>query len=72
MTTRESNFLRATQKRENEDEIIVKAAKVNLQTERPEPGMGKSPMVEHLKDPSEEEAINAHSIESFSAADAGN
>ena len=34
--------------------------------------MGKSPMVEHVKDPSEEDAINAHSIESFSATDAGN
>ena len=34
--------------------------------------MGNSPMVEHVKDPSEEEAINATSIESFSAVDAGN
>ena len=72
VTTRESNFLRAKQNRENQDDIIIKAAKINNQTERPEPGMGKSPMVERIYEPSDEDATNAPSIESFSAAELGN
>ena len=70
-TTRESNVMRAKQ---NQDDIIMKAAKtVNLlQTERSEPSMGKTPMVERHDSACEEDATKGPSIESISAAELGN